>query len=70
MWPRDVEDVLYGHPAELTEFCRERLAVYKAPRFVEILPDLPKTVTGKLLRRELRDRAGADGASTPRGGAS
>jgi long-chain acyl-CoA synthetase len=39
---------------ELAEFCRERLAAYKYPRIVEIVDDLPKTPTGKLLRRELR----------------
>jgi long-chain acyl-CoA synthetase len=47
-------------PEELTEFCRAELAAYKYPRHIEILPDLPKTPTGKLLRRELRERA-ADG---------
>ena len=44
-------------PAELIEFCRAELAAYKYPRHVEILADLPKTPTGKLLRRELRQRA-------------
>ena len=44
-------------PAELIEFCRAELAAYKYPRHVEVLPDLPKTPTGKLLRRELRERA-------------
>ncbi|MGW1840796.1 class I adenylate-forming enzyme family protein [Streptomyces sp. BBFR2] len=89
VWPREVEDVLYTHPAvreaavvgipdsyrgesvkayvslrpgatadpaELTGHCRERLAAYKCPREVEILPELPKTTSGKILRRELRDR--------------
>ena len=89
IWPRDVEDVLYRHPAvreaavvgkpdayrgetvkayvslkagahaepdELIAFCRAEMAAYKYPREIEILPDLPKTQTGKLLRRELRDR--------------
>jgi long-chain acyl-CoA synthetase len=91
VWPRDVEDVLYQHPAvreaavvgvpdsyrgetvkafvslsepfkgqttpeELMLFCKERLAAYKYPRIVEIIDEVPKTVTGKLLRRELRDR--------------
>jgi long-chain acyl-CoA synthetase len=41
---------------ELIAFCRERMAAYKYPRHVEVLDDIPKTVTGKLLRRELRDR--------------
>ncbi|MGW1212314.1 class I adenylate-forming enzyme family protein [Streptomyces sp. NPDC002499] len=90
VWPREVEDVLYTHPAvreaavvgvpdgyrgetvkayislrpgadpdpgELAVYCKERLAAYKYPRQVEILPDLPKTATGKILRRELRSRA-------------
>jgi long-chain acyl-CoA synthetase len=42
--------------AELIAFCRERMAAYKYPRSVEFLDEIPKTVTGKLLRRELRAR--------------
>jgi len=42
---------------ELIAFCRGQLAAYKYPRRVEILPELPKTPTGKLLRRELREQA-------------
>ncbi len=34
-----------------------RMANYKYPRQIEILEDLPKTPTGKFLRRELRDKA-------------
>lgn len=41
-------------PQELVEFCRERMAAYKYPRQVEIQDELPKTGTGKLLRRALR----------------
>lgn len=41
---------------ELIGFCRQRVAAYKYPRSVEVLPELPKTPTGKLLRRELRER--------------
>jgi long-chain acyl-CoA synthetase len=44
-------------PEELIAFCRAELAAYKYPRIVEIIYDLPKTPTGKLLRRELRQRA-------------
>ncbi|MGV9231674.1 class I adenylate-forming enzyme family protein [Streptomyces nigra] len=44
-------------PGELVAHCRERLAAYKYPRQVEILPDLPKTASGKILRRELRSRS-------------
>ncbi|MFF0064443.1 class I adenylate-forming enzyme family protein [Streptomyces sp. NPDC005279] len=87
VWPREVEDVLYTHPAvreaavvgvpddyrgetvkayvslrpgvdvepaEISAYCAERLAAYKYPRVVEILPELPKTTSGKILRRELR----------------
>jgi long-chain acyl-CoA synthetase len=87
VWPREVEDVLYTHPAvreaavvgvkdeyrgetvkavvslkagaeatpaELIEHCKARMAAYKYPRQLEIIDELPKTVTGKILRRELR----------------
>ncbi|MFI1396559.1 AMP-binding protein [Streptomyces sp. NPDC020681] len=87
VWPREVEDVLYTHPAvreaavvgvpdeyrgesvkayvslrpgalvepaEISAYCAERLAAYKYPREVEILAELPKTTSGKILRRELR----------------
>ncbi len=43
-------------PEELIAHCRERMAAYKYPRQVEVIDELPKTVTGKILRRELRDR--------------
>jgi long-chain acyl-CoA synthetase len=87
VWPREVEDVLYGHEAvreaavvgvpdeyrgetvlafvslepgaevteaELIDFCRERMAAYKYPRLVAFVDELPKTASGKILRRELR----------------
>jgi long-chain acyl-CoA synthetase len=90
VWPREVEDVLYRHPAvreavvvgvpdayrgetvkafvtltaggeatagELIALTRRELAAYKCPRLVEIVDELPRTATGKFLRRELRARA-------------
>jgi long-chain acyl-CoA synthetase len=87
VYPREVEEVLYAHPAvaeaavigraddrlgeevvavvapkagctidvdELIAHCRERLALYKCPREVRVLASLPKSDTGKLLKRELR----------------
>jgi long-chain acyl-CoA synthetase len=88
VWPRDVEDVLYQHPAvreaavvgvpdqyrgetvkafvalkdeldsvtseEIIAFCKSRMAAYKYPRQVEFVSDIPKTLTGKFLRRALR----------------
>jgi long-chain acyl-CoA synthetase len=91
VWPRDVEDILYQHPAvkeaavigvpdpyrgetvkafvalkedfkgqvspeEFIEFCKNRMAAYKYPRIVEIVPEIPKTTTGKFLRRALREK--------------
>ncbi|MBT2369591.1 AMP-binding protein [Streptomyces sp. ISL-10] len=89
VWPREVEDVLYTHPAvreaavvgvpdsyrgetvkayvslrhgasvgpdELSAYCEQRLAAYKYPREVAVLPELPKTTSGKILRRELRSQ--------------
>jgi long-chain acyl-CoA synthetase len=43
-------------PAELIDFCKSRMAAYKYPRVVEITPEIPKTTTGKFLRRVLRDK--------------
>src|SRR3989441_2242472 len=43
--------------SELIDFCKQRMANYKYPRHIEIMDDLPKTPTGKFLRRELRDKA-------------
>jgi len=40
---------------ELQQFVRERLAEYKRPRWVEFLPELPKTATGKIQRFRLRE---------------
>ncbi|HTK62220.1 MAG TPA: long-chain fatty acid--CoA ligase [Pseudonocardia sp.] len=42
--------------ADLIAFAKDRLAAYKYPRSIEFLDEIPKTVTGKLLRRELRAR--------------
>jgi acyl-coenzyme A synthetase/AMP-(fatty) acid ligase len=44
---------------ELQQFVRERLAEYKRPRWVEFLPELPKTATGKIQRFRLRELAGS-----------
>jgi len=41
-------------PDALAAHRGERLAAYTYPRQVEILPELPKTASGKILRRELR----------------
>lgn len=41
--------------AELEAFCRARLAAYKVPRAFQFVADLPKTSSGKVLRRKLRE---------------
>ena len=41
--------------SELTKWCRERLAPYKIPQYIEFRDMLPKSKVGKLLRREIRD---------------
>lgn len=40
--------------SELIEFCREKMAGYKRPRWVEFVTELPKTATGKIQRFKLR----------------
>lgn len=87
VWPREVEDVMYTHPAirevaivgvpdgyrgetvkavvslkqgatasaeELIAYGKENMSSYKYPRIVEFMDDLPKTNTGKILRRSVR----------------
>jgi long-chain acyl-CoA synthetase len=44
------------HKNEIVAFCREKLASYKVPRRVEIVPELPKTSIGKVKKHELRGR--------------
>lgn len=39
---------------EIIQFCKSKLAAYKVPRSVEIRESLPKTMVGKILRKELR----------------
>ena len=43
--------------AQLVEWCRAEMAVYKAPRRVVLVDALPRTASGKILRRALRERA-------------
>ena len=89
IYPREVEEVLYGHPAvreaavigipdsywvekvhavislkegmtatadEIISFCKDKLARYKAPKSVEFVEAIPKNPSGKILKRELRDK--------------
>jgi long-chain acyl-CoA synthetase len=46
-------------PGELVAFARERLAGYKLPRSLDFVDDLPRTPSGKVLKRELRARYAA-----------
>ncbi|QPQ34446.1 class I adenylate-forming enzyme family protein [Lysinibacillus sp. JNUCC-52] len=42
--------------ADITAYCRERLASFKCPRIIEFATELPRTSSGKLLKRDLRDQ--------------
>ena len=44
---------------QIAEWCRTNMAAYKAPRQIRFLEALPKTATGKVLKRILRDQAAA-----------
>ena len=42
---------------DIITFAKEKMAAYKAPKLVEFIDEIPKTMTGKVLRRVLRDRS-------------
>jgi fatty-acyl-CoA synthase len=44
-------------PEDVIEFCRARLAGFKTPKKVVVVSSLPKNPSGKVLKRELRERA-------------
>ncbi len=46
-------------PESVIAWCRENMANYKVPRFVEVVDALPTNATGKVLKFELRERARA-----------
>ncbi len=52
--------------AELIAWTRERLAHFKCPRVVAFVDALPRTATGKVLKRELRQQWGGDGSAVQR----
>jgi long-chain acyl-CoA synthetase len=61
-WGETVKALVIGRSGsavteeELIAFARERLAGYKLPRSVDFVDELPRTPTGKVLKRELRER--------------
>ncbi len=44
-------------PEDIIDWCKERLAAYKTPARVDIVKELPKSATGKILKRMLRQQA-------------
>jgi acyl-CoA synthetase (AMP-forming)/AMP-acid ligase II len=48
-------------PDSLKQHVRENLANYKVPREIVVLDELPRSITGKILRNELKAHVGADG---------
>jgi long-chain acyl-CoA synthetase len=49
---------------EVLAFCKEKLASYKTPKFVELRDELPKTFVGKVLKRTLRAENGEEARPT------
>jgi long-chain acyl-CoA synthetase len=46
-------------PKEIIGFCKERMPRHQYPRQVEIVDELPKSETGEILRRQLREQESA-----------
>jgi long-chain acyl-CoA synthetase len=61
-WGEDVKAIVAlkdGHKAsetDIIEFCKDKLASYKKPKSVEFLATLPKTGSGKIYKKVLRDK--------------
>jgi long-chain acyl-CoA synthetase len=51
--------------ADIIDWCKEKLAAYKTPAQVDIVAELPKSATGKILKRVLRDNANASRSGKP-----
>jgi long-chain acyl-CoA synthetase len=49
----------------ITQYCKDRIAPYKAPRIVEFKDELPKSLVGKVLRRKLREESGEEASPVP-----
>jgi len=43
-------------PEELIEYCKKNIAKYKAPKSIEIVQEIPKSATGKILKKEMRKK--------------
>ena len=50
-----LKDSAKASEKDIIEFCAAKLAKYKVPKRVEFVPELPKTLIGKVLRRKLRE---------------
>lgn len=57
---RQPSDQLAG---ELVEYCKQKMAGYKRPRWIEFVDELPKTATGKIQRGKLRGKDKEDASS-------
>jgi acyl-coenzyme A synthetase/AMP-(fatty) acid ligase len=57
MVPSVYDERPHGHRGGLVDHRKRRLATYEASRGIEIVNELPNTTSGKIPRRELRDRA-------------
>ncbi len=58
-WVKLYDDVELSKE-ELTNFCKERIAHFKVPKYFKFVPDCPKTVTGKIRKVEMREKSIAE----------
>jgi len=63
--PHDMARAGKDLEAELIAFCRQHLSPIKCPKSVDFEPELPRTPTGKLVKRHLRDKYWAKAKKTP-----
>lgn len=58
-WGESVKAIVVAaaeiEPADVIEFCRQHLAAYKCPRTVDVVAELPRNASGKILKTALRE---------------
>ena len=54
-YDRNIPDSATRHPGLLIDFCRGKVGKWEVPKYVQIVPELPKGGTHKIAKHQLRE---------------